>query len=141
MGTKTNEWRHPPLPPGGGSGLLSLHLSLYLFIFLLPLDSHLCCSNSKQTHGNKIATFRDLCIDLSIDLQAVTGFRRQQSGFLDVSFPTIAGANGNGAIIHYRADPDSCAMVDEHSLLLLDSGAQVRAYFFVPLILASSPHL
>ena len=71
----------------------------------------------------------------------MTGFRRQQSGFLDVSFPTIAGANGNGAIIHYRADPDSCAMVDEHSLLLLDSGAQVRAYFFVPLILASSPHL
>ena len=61
--------------------------------------------------------------EVEID-EAVTGFRRRQPHFLDVSFPTIAGANGNGAIIHYRAEEASCSAVDDKSLLLLDSGAQ-----------------
>lgn len=61
--------------------------------------------------------------EVEID-ESVTSFRREQPGFLDVSFPTIAGADGNGAIIHYRAEPGSCGAVDKDTLLLLDSGAQ-----------------
>lgn len=34
------------------------------------------------------------------------------------------GANGNGAIIHYRAEAHTCATVDATTLLLVDSGGQ-----------------
>lgn len=44
----------------------------------------------------------------------------------DLSFPTIAGSDANGAIIHYSAEPGSCRTVGKDSMLLLDSGAQVR---------------
>lgn len=43
---------------------------------------------------------------------------------IDLSFPTIAGENSNGAIIHYSATPGSCHTVGRESMLLLDSGAQ-----------------
>ncbi len=36
----------------------------------------------------------------------------------------VAGAGGNGAIIHYRAEKGSCKVVDKDTLLLLDSGGQ-----------------
>ena len=52
----------------------------------------------------------------------LTGKRRAQAGFVDTSFPTIAGAGPNGAIIHYRAQSGSCATVDNKTLLLVDSG-------------------
>ena len=50
--------------------------------------------------------------------------RAQQQGFIEPSFPTIAGCNGNGAIIHYRPVEGSCAAITPNSLLLLDSGGQ-----------------
>lgn len=39
-------------------------------------------------------------------------------------FACCAGAGGNGAIIHYRAEKGSCKKVDRDTLLLLDSGGQ-----------------
>lgn len=54
----------------------------------------------------------------------LTGRRVAQPGFVETSFPTIAGADGNGAIIHYRAEPETCATVGSNTLLLLDSGKQ-----------------
>ncbi|PWA90217.1 metallopeptidase M24 family protein [Artemisia annua] len=51
-------------------------------------------------------------------------FRASQAGFVDTSFDTISGSGANGAIIHYRAEPDSCSVVDTQKLFLLDSGAQ-----------------
>nr|XP_043620664.1 aminopeptidase P2 [Erigeron canadensis] len=51
-------------------------------------------------------------------------FRVSQDGFVDTSFDTISGSGANGAIIHYRAEPDSCSTVDTQKLFLLDSGAQ-----------------
>ena len=38
--------------------------------------------------------------------------------------PPPPGANGNGAIIHYRAEASTCATVDASTLLLVDSGGQ-----------------
>ncbi|XP_078429989.1 metallopeptidase M24 family protein isoform X2 [Wolffia australiana] len=51
-------------------------------------------------------------------------FRSKQSGFLGTSFDTISGYGPNGAIIHYRPDPETCSAVDSKNLFLLDSGAQ-----------------
>ena len=51
-------------------------------------------------------------------------YRSKQDGFLDLSFATISGANANGAIIHYRAKPETCGTIDKSSIYLLDSGGQ-----------------
>ncbi len=51
-------------------------------------------------------------------------FRRQQTGFRDTSFDTIAGWNANGAIVHYRATQKDHAAIKPPGILLLDSGAQ-----------------
>ena len=51
-------------------------------------------------------------------------FRRDGDNFRDLSFPTISGAGSNGAIVHYRATPDSEKRLEPGMLYLLDSGAQ-----------------
>ena len=53
-------------------------------------------------------------------------FRKASSLYKDSSFDTICGWNANGAIIHYRATPESHAKIpaNTNGLLLLDSGAQ-----------------
>ena len=48
----------------------------------------------------------------------------QQAFVLSVTPKCPAGADGNGAIIHYRAQKGSCKKVDRNTLLLLDSGGQ-----------------
>lgn len=56
--------------------------------------------------------------------QKLLDFRRADPAFRDTSFDTIAGWGPNGAIIHYRATPQSSRMIQPPGLLLLDSGAQ-----------------
>jgi Xaa-Pro aminopeptidase len=51
-------------------------------------------------------------------------FRREGENFRDLSFPTISGAGSNGAIVHYRATPESEKRLEPGNLYLLDSGAQ-----------------
>jgi Xaa-Pro aminopeptidase len=50
--------------------------------------------------------------------------RREGEHFRDLSFPTISGAGSNGAIVHYRAMPETEKRLEPGSLYLLDSGAQ-----------------
>ncbi|KAJ6384494.1 hypothetical protein OIU78_027738, partial [Salix suchowensis] len=38
-------------------------------------------------------------------------FRSKQAGFIDTSFDTISGSGANGAIIHYKPEPESCSVV------------------------------
>jgi Xaa-Pro aminopeptidase len=52
------------------------------------------------------------------------GFRRDQGKYHGESFAAIVGYNGNGAIVHYHALPDKCAMIKNEGMLLLDSGGQ-----------------
>jgi Xaa-Pro aminopeptidase len=64
--------------------------------------------------------------EVEIDL-VLTQYRAQQRGFVECSFPTIAGVGSNGAIIHYRASEDNPALLkhfDRQTSLLLDSGGQ-----------------
>jgi Xaa-Pro aminopeptidase len=51
-------------------------------------------------------------------------FRAKGENFVEESFGTIAGYQGNGAIVHYAATKDNCAEVKPEGMLLLDSGGQ-----------------
>ncbi|MBQ0076352.1 MAG: aminopeptidase P family N-terminal domain-containing protein [Bacteroidales bacterium] len=51
-------------------------------------------------------------------------YRMMGTNFTDESFGTIAGWNANGAIVHYAAQPDTCAKIGGNGVLLLDSGGQ-----------------
>ena len=51
-------------------------------------------------------------------------FRREGEHFRDLSFSTISGAGSNGAIVHYRATPETEKRLEPGTLYLLDSGAQ-----------------
>jgi len=51
-------------------------------------------------------------------------FRAMGENFVEESFGTIAGYQGNGAIVHYAATADKCAEIKPEGMLLLDSGGQ-----------------
>jgi Xaa-Pro aminopeptidase len=52
---------------------------------------------------------------------------RRETGLLqDLSFDTISGAGPNGAIVHYRASPETNRELELNSLYLIDSGGQYR---------------
>jgi Xaa-Pro aminopeptidase len=57
-------------------------------------------------------------------VEALETFRRETGALKDVSFPTIAGAGPNGAIVHYRVTRKSNRRISPGDLLLIDSGAQ-----------------
>ncbi len=61
--------------------------------------------------------------ELNVDEQ-LSAARARRPGFIGLSFPTIAGFNANGAMPHYRAMPDSHAVIKGDGLLLIDSGGQ-----------------
>lgn len=63
--------------------------------------------------------------EVEID-EVLTGCRAKQKGFIECSFPTIAGVGANGAIIHYRAqaDTDLLKYLDTSVPILIDSGGQ-----------------
>ena len=55
---------------------------------------------------------------------ALESFRRDTGALKDISFPTIAGAGPNGAIVHYRVTRSSNRRIGTNELFLIDSGAQ-----------------
>lgn len=71
----------------------------------------------EKTLGTKTITEYDLMIHLK-------ECRAEGENFMGESFGTIAGYNGNGAIVHYAADEKNCATVEKMGMLLLDSGGQ-----------------
>jgi Xaa-Pro aminopeptidase len=57
-------------------------------------------------------------------VEALESFRRDTGVLKDISFPTIAGAGPNGAIVHYRVTRSSNRRIGKNELFLIDSGAQ-----------------
>ncbi|CAM9181008.1 unnamed protein product [Ectocarpus sp. 6 AP-2014] len=51
-------------------------------------------------------------------------FRKEQAGYVSLSFETISGYGPNGAVIHYAAKKETARDLGTDSLFLLDSGAQ-----------------
>lgn len=50
--------------------------------------------------------------------------RREQEGFIELSFDTICAYKANAAMMHYSANADSNAILKPEGLLLVDSGGQ-----------------
>ena len=65
--------------------------------------------------------------ELTID-EKLSAARAKRPGFVGLSFNTIAAFNPNGAMPHYRATPESHAVIEvapgQGGLLLIDSGGQ-----------------
>jgi Xaa-Pro aminopeptidase len=61
--------------------------------------------------------------ELTID-EHLSAARARRAGFVGLSFGTIAAFNANGAMPHYRATPESHAVIEGDGLLLIDSGGQ-----------------
>jgi Xaa-Pro aminopeptidase len=57
-------------------------------------------------------------------VEALESFRRDTGALKDVSFPTIAGAGPDGAIVHYRVSRSSNRRIGADELFLVDSGGQ-----------------
>jgi Xaa-Pro aminopeptidase len=55
---------------------------------------------------------------------ALESFRRDTGLLKDISFPTIAGAGPDGAIVHYRVTTKSNRVIAPGELFLIDSGGQ-----------------
>lgn len=66
--------------------------------------------------------FKDLS-ELDI-VEKIHELRKQQPLFYSDSFPTIAGAGANAAVIHYQPTEETNAKLEDAPLLLLDSGGQ-----------------
>jgi Xaa-Pro aminopeptidase len=69
-----------------------------------------------QARGDRIT-------ELTVDEQ-LSAARSRRPGFVGLSFSTIAAFNANGAMPHYRALPESHAVIAGDGLLLIDSGGQ-----------------
>ena len=65
----------------------------------------------------------EVLTELTVD-EWLSAERARRPGFMGLSFPTIAGFNGNGAMPHYRATAESHATIRAPGLLLIDSGGQ-----------------
>ena len=61
--------------------------------------------------------------EIEVD-EKIQQYRIQQFGYQGPSFATIAGYNENGAVIHYRATPETNAKIEPPGLLLIDCGGQ-----------------
>jgi Xaa-Pro aminopeptidase len=59
-------------------------------------------------------------------VEALETFRRDTGLLRDVSFPTIAGAGPDGAIVHYRVTRKTNRQIAPGEMFLIDSGAQYQ---------------
>ncbi|KAF9928015.1 hypothetical protein FBU30_002708 [Linnemannia zychae] len=58
--------------------------------------------------------------------QRLQELRMQQHGYVGLSFDTISSTGPNGAIIHYKPERPTAAIIDPSQVYLCDSGGQYR---------------
>jgi Xaa-Pro aminopeptidase len=58
--------------------------------------------------------------------QKLFEFRKQEDGFVGISFNTILGTGANGAIIHYHPTDKRPAVIGAEDVVLVDSGGHYR---------------
>lgn len=106
-----------------------------------PCDLPKACKNATELEGMRAAHRRDgaaltrfLCwldsawpngdlTELSVE-EKLARFRQDNNLYHGPSFDTIAGAGAHGAIVHYRATPNTNKKLELGQLFLLDSGGQ-----------------
>jgi Xaa-Pro aminopeptidase len=87
----------------------------------------LCGLEKKIVNGVKVTEYE-------IDIELTASRSTQKDGyFVERSFPTIAGVNSNGAVIHYRAAEETCLDMTQKDMLLLDSG-MLTYYMYIFII-------
>jgi Xaa-Pro aminopeptidase len=86
-------------------------------------DGAALCEFFAWLEGQLADPEREALTETAID-DHITAARARRPHFVSPSFGTIAGFNANGAIMHYRASPDSHATIEGDGLLLIDSGGQ-----------------
>ena len=108
---------------------------------MTPVAYTKCVKNEKEQENMRAAHVKDgvamtkfmcwlktnagkIAMDEISVAEKVKEFREAQEGFVEESFTTICGYGSNGAIIHYGATEESCAVIKPEGLLLVDSGAQ-----------------
>jgi Xaa-Pro aminopeptidase len=106
-----------------------------------PCQLPKACKNPVEIEGMRKAHIRDgaaLCRFLAwfevqaaggtlteiAAAEALEGFRRATGCLADLSFDSIAGAGGNGAIVHYRVTRSTNRTIARDEMFLIDSGAQ-----------------
>ncbi len=57
--------------------------------------------------------------------------RREQEDYVSLSFATISSVGSNGAIIHYKATPETDTPLNTHGIYLCDSGGQYRCVLVI----------
>ena len=86
-------------------------------------DGAALCEFFAWLEGQLSTSSRAPLTETALDVH-LTAARARRPGFVCPSFGTIAGFNANGAIMHYRAAPDTHATIEGDGLLLIDSGGQ-----------------
>ncbi len=99
------------------------------------------CKNAVELDGFRRAHRRDAVAmarflawfdreALGLDEKTVSNrlldFREEQDLFVCPSFPTIAGAGPNGAIVHYHVRAETARILEAGQMFLLDSGGHYR---------------
>jgi len=99
------------------------------------------CKNTAELEGTVQAHLRDGAAMIEflawLDAEAPKGhlteievvekleeFRRATNSLRDISFDTICGAGGHGAIVHYRVSRETDKAIAPGQILLVDSGGQ-----------------
>ena len=149
---QVNEFRYDPASeeivstsPGqpGGESIILNEDSGALIEKKSPISMQKAKKNEAEIDGLVEAHLRDGCalahffewLEITIGEEGKTPteyeiseklleFRSLQTGFIEPSFPTIAGEGENGAVIHYRPERETCNTLFPTSMLLLDSGGQ-----------------
>jgi len=111
------------------------------------IDSHTpivllkACKNDVELEGERQAMVKDgvaltrffMWVEKAVKEQQLTeyalgiklkGFRAEQENFVEESFGSIVGYQGNGAIVHYSAPAVGSSIVEPKGMLLVDSGGQ-----------------
>ena len=71
------------------------------------------------SQGNENAKWDELKV-----VSVLNEYRKEQQHSRGPSFETIAGFGPNGAVVHYRPTTKTNRVIDNSSLLLIDSGGQ-----------------
>lgn len=137
--------------PSGDKVVVDPGKTNYQLTHLLPLQQQIRCAspitwlkslkNETEMKGRREAMVRDgaamvqflYWLDTHIGKEPITEldideklreFRSRQSLYKGESFATIAGYREHGAIVHYRATPESSSSLKPEGFVLVDSGAQ-----------------
>lgn len=105
-----------------------------------PIVAAKACKNSTEKDGARQAHIKDAAavinffvwleknwkngVDEIAAANMLADFRSKQENLKGLSFSTISGFASNGAIIHYRATPETSKVINDSTLYLIDSGGQ-----------------